>query len=56
MTLAGVPVESLHFADMIHGLLTTGGIIPAAGAATGRIADAFFGDSIANRRCQSFSR
>ena len=43
LTLAGVPVESLYFADMIHGFLTMGGVIPAAQAAIGRIADAFFG-------------
>jgi len=41
LTLAGVPVESLYFADMIHGFLTMGGVIPAADAALGRIADAF---------------
>ncbi len=40
LTLAGVPVEPLYFADMIHGFLTMGGVIPAAGAATARIADA----------------
>jgi acetyl esterase/lipase len=37
--LAGVPVETLYFADMIHGFLTMGGIIPAAQAAVTRIAD-----------------
>ena len=41
LTLAGVPVEPLYFADMIHGFLTMGGAIPAAGAAVTRIADAF---------------
>lgn len=41
LTLAGVPVETLYFADMIHGFLTMGGAIPAAGAAVTRIADAF---------------
>jgi acetyl esterase len=40
LTLAGVPVETLYFADMIHGFLTMGGVIPAAHAAVGRIADA----------------
>jgi acetyl esterase len=43
LTLAGVPVESLYFADMIHGFLTMGGVIPAADVAIGRIADAFWG-------------
>jgi len=41
LTLAGVPVEPLYFADMIHGFLTMGGAIPAAQAALMRIADAF---------------
>jgi acetyl esterase len=41
LTLAGVPVESLYFADMIHGFLTMGGVIPAATVAVKRIADAF---------------
>jgi acetyl esterase len=41
LTLANVPVESLYFADMIHGFLTMGGAIPAAEVALGRIADAF---------------
>lgn len=41
LTLAGVPVEPLYFADMIHGFLTMGSAIPAAGAAIARIADAF---------------
>jgi acetyl esterase len=41
LTMAGVPVEPLYFADMIHGFLTMGGMIPAAGAALHRIADAF---------------
>jgi acetyl esterase len=40
LTLAGVPVEPLYFADMIHGFLTMGGAIPAAAAAVTRIADA----------------
>lgn len=40
LTLAGVPVEPLYFADMIHGFLTMGGAVPAAGAAVGRIAAA----------------
>jgi acetyl esterase len=40
LTMAGVPVEPLYFADMIHGFLTMGGAIPAAGAAITRIADA----------------
>jgi acetyl esterase len=40
LTLAGVPVETLYFADMIHGFLTMGGAIPAASAAVTRIADA----------------
>lgn len=42
LTLAGVPVESLYFADMIHGFLTMGGVIPAANTAIGRIAHAFW--------------
>jgi acetyl esterase len=41
LTLAGVPVESLYFADMIHGFLTMGGAIPAAEAAVTRLAAAF---------------
>jgi acetyl esterase len=40
LTLAGVPVETLYFADMIHGFLTMGGAIPAAHAAVARIAEA----------------
>lgn len=40
LTLAGVPVETLYFADMIHGFLTMGGAVPAAQAAVTRIADA----------------
>jgi len=40
LTLAGVAVEPLYFADMIHGFLTMGGAIPAASAAVTRIADA----------------
>jgi len=40
LTLAGVPVEPLYFADMIHGFLTMGGAIPAAQVAITRIADA----------------
>jgi acetyl esterase len=40
LTLAGVPVETLYFADMIHGFLTMGGAIPAAQAATTRVAEA----------------
>jgi len=40
LALAGVPVEPLYFADMIHGFLTMGGAIPAATAAVTRIADA----------------
>jgi acetyl esterase/lipase len=40
LTLADVPVETLYFADMIHGFLTMGGAIPAAQAAVTRIADA----------------
>ena len=39
LTLAGVPVETLYFADMIHGFLTMGGAIPAAQAAVARIAE-----------------
>jgi acetyl esterase len=39
LTLAGVPVETLYFADMIHGFLTMGGVIPAAHAAVARIAE-----------------
>ncbi len=41
LTLAGVSVEPLYFADMIHGFLTLGGAVPAARAALVRIADAF---------------
>jgi acetyl esterase len=41
LTLAGVPVESLYFDDMIHGFLIMGGAIPAARDALIRIADAF---------------
>jgi acetyl esterase/lipase len=41
LTLAGVPVVSLYFADMIHGFLTMSGAIPAVGAAVKRVADAF---------------
>jgi acetyl esterase len=40
LTMAGTRVETLYFADMIHGFLTMGGAIPAAQAAVGRIADA----------------
>ena len=40
LSLAGVPVEPLYFADMIHGFLTMGGAVPAAQAALPRIADA----------------
>ncbi|HEU0096018.1 MAG TPA: alpha/beta hydrolase fold domain-containing protein, partial [Rhizomicrobium sp.] len=40
LTLAGVPVETLYFADMIHGFLTMGGAIPAAQAAVSRVAEA----------------
>ena len=39
LTLAGVRVEPLYFADMIHGFLTMGGAIPAARAAVNRIAE-----------------
>jgi acetyl esterase len=39
LTLAGVPVETLYFADMIHGFLTMGGAIPAAHAAIARVAE-----------------
>jgi acetyl esterase len=35
-----VPVESLYFPDMIHGFMTMGGAIPAAGAAVRRVAGA----------------
>jgi acetyl esterase len=41
LTLAGVPVEPLYFADMIHGFLTMGGAIPAAQVALDRVAHAF---------------
>lgn len=41
LTLAGVPVEPLYFADMIHGFLTMGGAVPVAQAAITRVADAF---------------
>lgn len=41
LALAGVPVETLYFADMIHGFLTMGGTIAAARTALTRIADAF---------------
>jgi acetyl esterase/lipase len=37
---AGVRVESLYFPDMIHGFMTMGGAIPAAGAAVWRVAEA----------------
>ena len=40
LTLADVPLETLYFADMIHGFLTMGGAIPAAGAAVSRVARA----------------
>jgi acetyl esterase len=40
LTLAGVAVETLYFADMIHGFLTMGGAIPAAQAAVTRVAEA----------------
>jgi len=40
LTLADVRLETLYFADMIHGFLTMGGAIPAAGAAVNRIAQA----------------
>jgi len=39
LAIAGVPVETLYFADMIHGFLTMGGAIPAADAAITRIAE-----------------
>ena len=38
LDLAGVPVETLYFPDMIHGFLTMGGAIPSAGVAVNRIA------------------
>ena len=38
LTLAGVAVETLYFADMVHGFLTLGGAIPAAQVAIRRIA------------------
>ena len=41
LSLAGVPVEPLYFADMIHGFITMGGAIPAAQIALARIAKAF---------------
>jgi hypothetical protein len=41
LTLSGVPVEPLYFANMIHGFLTMGGAIPAAQTALFRITDAF---------------
>jgi acetyl esterase len=41
LALARVPVEPLYFQDMIHGFLTMGGTIPAAGPAVTRIAEAF---------------
>lgn len=40
LAVAGVPVETLYFSDMIHGFLTMGGAVPAAGAAVSRIRDA----------------
>ena len=40
LALAGVPLQTLYFPDMIHGFLTMGGAIPAAGAAVDRIAQA----------------
>ena len=39
--LAGVPVEPLYFADMLHGFLTIGGAIPAAQTAIARVANVF---------------
>jgi acetyl esterase len=41
LTLAGVPVEPLYFADMIHGFLTMGGAIATVPVALARIADGF---------------
>jgi len=48
LMLAGVPIETLFFADMIHGFLTMGGAIPEANAAIARIAEtlASFGDRL----------
>jgi acetyl esterase len=40
LTGANVPLQTLYFSDMIHGFLTMGGAIPAAGAAVKRIAQA----------------
>jgi acetyl esterase len=40
LTLAGVPLKTLYFSDMIHGFLTMAGAIPAAGAAVNRIVQA----------------
>ncbi len=40
LALAGVKLQTLYFPDMIHGFLTMGGAIPAAGIAVGRIAQA----------------
>jgi acetyl esterase len=39
LALADGAIETLYFADMIHGFLTMGGAIPAAGAAVQRIAE-----------------
>jgi acetyl esterase len=40
LSLADVPLQTLYFSDMIHGFLTMGGAIPAAGAAVTRIGQA----------------
>jgi acetyl esterase len=40
LAMADVRLETLYFADMIHGFLTMGGAIPAAHAAVARIAGA----------------
>jgi acetyl esterase len=37
---AGVPVEEIAFPDMIHGFLNMGGVLPQAGEAVTRVAQA----------------
>ncbi|HEY0107209.1 MAG TPA: alpha/beta hydrolase [Rhizomicrobium sp.] len=37
---AAVPVEALHFPDMIHGFMTMGGAIPTASVAVRRVSEA----------------
>jgi acetyl esterase len=49
LTLARVPVETVYFADMIHGFLTMGGIIPAADTAVKRITDTLYSPQLGRR-------